>query len=168
MDYQIQPQWLPPASKKKKKSTLTWWWWASEYLWKECVLASKDDPKREVLKIFWAVTTSLEQLLRLLRWFLWRWNTDTWCGYEKKLVMWFCAWWSYVTIWEKREAPYYFQVCSQGKKWVKNGEGQEKGLVYPSPMGCVFSVLPPSGHMREWLVEKAQWGWPALPRQARY
>lgn len=87
---------------------------------------------------------------------------------KKKLVMWFCAQCSYVTIWEKKRSPLYFQICSQGRKWVKNVEGQGKGLFYSSPVGCVFSVLPPSGHMREWLVEKAKRGWPALPRQARY
>lgn len=73
---------------------------------KECVQASKDAPKRDVLKIFRAMTTNWNMHSGFWGDFFEGKHSMFWCGYEKKnLVMWFYAQSSYVTIWEKRESP---------------------------------------------------------------
>lgn len=72
-------------------------------LWKESVLASKDDPRRDELKNTWAVTTSLEHVPRLLKAVSLKVERSKfWCGYEKKISPMILF---YVTTWEKREAP---------------------------------------------------------------
>lgn len=90
-------------------------------LWKEWVLASNNDPKRDAVEIFWAMTTSLEHVLRLLRWFLWRWNTLSFgVVVKKKSVTIFCSQCSYVTFCGKKRSPWSLQICSQGWRWVKS------------------------------------------------
>lgn len=111
-------------------------------LWGECVPAPKDDPKRDALGIFWAMRTSLEHMPRLLRWFLWRWNTlKFWSGCGQKN-------WShdsqcsYVTVWGKKRSPWSFWICSQGWRWVKSEKDLEGSLLPISRGGASSAVLP--------------------------
>lgn len=64
----------------------------------------------------------------------------------------------------EKEKALKFQICSQ-ERWVKNGRGEQKAPIYPSPVGHVFSVFLPPAHR---LAGKAQLRWFALPRWARY
>ena len=164
-------------SKKKKKKIHPRVTTMGFPLWKEWVLAPNNDPKRDAVEIFWAMTTSLEHVLRLLRWFLWRWNTLRFGVVVKKKI-------SHIILFSmllcnllgKKEkpqiAPNLLSRVEMGKEWkewrVEMGK-EWKGEAFFLPRSC--GLRPPRratiSMMTEWLVGKTQLHWPALSKVSK-
>lgn len=149
----------PPSgcgSLQKTKCTLRGPQWASNITWKRMCPSFSRRPQKRWTKNIQSNDNELGHALKLLRWFLWRWNTLRFGVVMKKikLVMWFYAQSSYVTIWGKRESPDISNsVFKGGDEWEMEEDLGSSHLPIPRGLHTLSSYHP---HMWEWLTGKAQ------------